>query len=982
MLDFLILLLEQVAGGPGPVENDLPRFGLAAILFAALFLVAWSRQRQFDLPREKLLLWGFGLGFTREFYMFIRTTTRIITGREHDVMCTYSEPVEHALLLAAMVVIAGSFLRYILDDERLPRRYLRVGIGITVLSYLVTFWWWLQYLPEHPEIRFHQTWSAWLFHGASFVLIAGAIFHLRKGKGWLRNVVMLALFLFLMGETGILFNYATERAYRHVICPIGNSLHLLAIPILGYVYLREQSIERQLAEDKLVAYRDHLAELVDERTAALTETNIQLQGEIVERIAAEGALEKLSRQNELVLQSAGEGILGVDREGRHTFVNPAAARMFGYEPQELIGLPSHATWHHTRPDGAPYPKEECPLHTGYRTGASLSGDDQLFWRKDGSSFSAEYNSMPVLEDGKLTGAVIVFGDITERKQAQDELASRNAELAGQNAIAATLSQSLDLETILNAALDRVLEILAMDAGGIYLLDPDGETMTLQAYQGLGSSAKAGAAVQQIRMNEGVLGRAMAENRPVVLDAADHPSQSPAGFIIEDFQTVVSIPLVSKGWVIGALALGSRLSRTVSEQLLSLLASIGQQIGLAVENAHLYQQTGRWAGGMARLHQAGVLLGSSLDTAIIYDHITEQGAMLLNCHVANLYLWDEEEGEAVVISSYGLGGNGIRGQRMLPEESAVLADLVDHRRPIAIKNYETDPRTLSSLGEKFKIKAELALPLLIHQRLLGFLFLIDQQGPRLWLAEEIDWAESLVNHASIALENASLYEKAERAAALEERQRIAAEIHDGLAQTLGYLGLKADQTAEFVAAGDKESAVNELQRIRDAIGQASGEVRQSIASLQQSPYSHRPLQDWITEVIAKFSPDIVAPINWADQIEDPLLLPPSHVEQVMRVVQEALLNAGRHAEAEQITIRLEQRENQVLVTVEDDGKGFDPKVEAADSRMHFGLSIMRARAARLRGAVHIYTAPGQGTRVTLTWPLTASTFTLSRNRQVR
>ena len=100
---------------------------------------------------------------------------------------------------------------------------------------------------------------------------------------------------------------------------------------------------------------------------------------------------------------------------------------------------------------------------------------------------------------------------------------------------------------------------------------------------------------------------------------------------------------------------------------------------------------------------------------------------------------------------------------------------------------------------------------------------------------------------------------------------------------------------------------------------------------------------------------------------------------MRVVQEALLNAGRHAEAEQITIRLEQRENQVLLTVEDDGKGFDPKAEATDSRMRFGLSIMRARAARMRGTVQIYTAPGQGTRVTLTWPLTASTFTLSRNR---
>lgn len=318
--------------------------------------------------------------------------------------------------------------------------------------------------------------------------------------------------------------------------------------------------------------------------------------------------------------------------------------------------------------------------------------------------------------------------------------------------------------------------------------------------------------------------------------------------------------------------------------------------------------------------------------------------------------------------------------MTPEESQVLVELIDHRRPVAIKNCATDPRACEAFGKRFKIKAELALPLLVHERLLGFLFLIDQKGPRLWLAEEIDWAESLVNHASIALENALLYERVERAAALEERQKIAAEIHDGLAQTLGYLGLKADQTAELVMGGQGETAVEELQRMRDAIGQASQEVRGSIASLQQSPYSHRPLQSWLSDLVDECSDGSATPIKWVSHIEDPLLLPPSHVEQVLRVVQEAVLNAGRHAEATEITVSLEQRNGQVAVKVEDDGKGFDPEMPSTDSRMRFGLSIMRARAARLRGGIQISTAPGAGTSVTLTWPLSASTFTLSQGRR--
>ena len=320
-----------------------------------------------------------------------------------------------------------------------------------------------------------------------------------------------------------------------------------------------------------------------------------------------------------------------------------------------------------------------------------------------------------------------------------------------------------------------------------------------------------------------------------------------------------------------------------------------------------------------------------------------------------------------------------GMQLIPEENVVLSDMIDHRRPVVIKNYETDPRASAYFREKLNIKAELALPLLVHDRLLGFLFLIDQQGPRLWLTEEIDWAESLVSQASFALENAMLYEQSERAAALEERQRIAADIHDGLAQTVGYLGLKADQVIELVAAGKGESAMNELQRMRDAIGQASQEVRQSIASLQQSPYSHRPLESWLNDIITEFSQSSHTAIHWINRFEDPLLLPPSHVEQVLRVVQEALLNAGRHAESTEITLCLEEKNGRVVVTIEDDGVGFDPTVPVSDSRMRFGLSIMRARAARLRGNVQVSSAPGRGTRVTLSWPLTSSTFTMARSK---
>jgi diguanylate cyclase (GGDEF)-like protein/PAS domain S-box-containing protein len=143
--------------------------------------------------------------------------------------------------------------------------------------------------------------------------------------------------------------------------------------------------------------------------------------EITERKTFEEALERLSRQHEMVLKSAGEGIFGLDLDGNATFVNPAAARITGWEAEELVGRPQHDVLHHTKPDGSPYPREECPMHAALEDGTTHSRDDEVFWRKDGTSFPVEYMSSPILQDGEVIGAVVTFKDITERKTLEEQL---------------------------------------------------------------------------------------------------------------------------------------------------------------------------------------------------------------------------------------------------------------------------------------------------------------------------------------------------------------------------------------------------------------------------------------------------------------------------------------------------------------------------------------------------------------------------------
>ncbi|MFC1901376.1 PAS domain S-box protein [Chloroflexota bacterium] len=136
----------------------------------------------------------------------------------------------------------------------------------------------------------------------------------------------------------------------------------------------------------------------------------------------EDVTEQLGRRNALILESAGEGIFGLDIEGKTTFVNSVAANMHGFKPEELIGKKHHDLVHHSKPDGKLYPHEQCPIHATFKDGTVHSNvDDEVFWRKDGTAFQVEYTSTPIIEDGRILGAVITFRDIGNRKRVEKAL---------------------------------------------------------------------------------------------------------------------------------------------------------------------------------------------------------------------------------------------------------------------------------------------------------------------------------------------------------------------------------------------------------------------------------------------------------------------------------------------------------------------------------------------------------------------------------
>ena len=170
------------------------------------------------------------------------------------------------------------------------------------------------------------------------------------------------------------------------------------------------SCRQSLQEMQQISLRQAQLEVAE---GTLLHSHQTLEARVEQRTQA---LAQMQRRNELLLNSAGEGIYGVDLAGNTVFANPATARMLGYEVEEMVGQSMHNLLHHSHRDGSFYPGANCPIYQSMRHETAYHVDTEVFWRKDGTALDVEYLSTPLQEEGRTVGAVVTFRDITERKQ--------------------------------------------------------------------------------------------------------------------------------------------------------------------------------------------------------------------------------------------------------------------------------------------------------------------------------------------------------------------------------------------------------------------------------------------------------------------------------------------------------------------------------------------------------------------------------------
>jgi signal transduction histidine kinase/putative methionine-R-sulfoxide reductase with GAF domain len=598
---------------------------------------------------------------------------------------------------------------------------------------------------------------------------------------------------------------------------------------------------------------------------------------------------------------------------------------------------------------------------------------------------------PLFEDGQVVGILDVTIDATERIEAQRNLEQlveeRTRQISTLLQISYDVASTLELDLLLEQILEQLKQVV--DYSGATILTLEGDELVVLAHRGPIAQEKAAALrfpFEQAASRNVILKQEV----QIVPDVrADTPLarayRSVGGYEMETtfnyVQSWMAVPMVVKDEVIGILSLDHSQVGYYGQHHAELARAFANQVAVSIENARLYQQEQERRQVAESLRDILRVLNSDRPPQEILLHIVQQAKMLLGADACVLYRNDHESDRVIIEASTGLPDD-FAGIDSLPLDAAsslgmdTVADSVLSYQPLAVSDLQEAAAAgpavdLNTLPEEVRrwqaasarhYRAFLVAPLIIKDELfgsLGFHYIEPRRFPR----EDVHLAGAFGDQAALAIENARLHEQAERSAVVEERNRLARELHDAVTQTLFSASLIADVLPRLWEKKPDEGR-RRLEELRELTRGALAEMRAMLLELRPSALAQYSLADLLRQLAEAHAGRARLPVDVSVQGQE-RPLPEATQGALYRIAQESLNNVAKHAGPCQVLITLSYEADQVTLSIEDDGSGFDPDRIGVQS---LGLGIMLERAEKMGGTLEIDSEIGAGTRVTARIPL--------------
>ncbi len=525
---------------------------------------------------------------------------------------------------------------------------------------------------------------------------------------------------------------------------------------------------------------------------------------------------------------------------------------------------------------------------------------------------------------------------------------------------------LEMDSVLRSVASGIMAAAGVDHCVYYLVSEDQHQVILR--RGIGAFPTLPIPVDPILdqpldpVYEAFIRQVLEQKRPLASNdvQADPRVNQPVARAL-GFKSVLAVPLVVHDRVL-ALAMTGTVSdyHPFTEEQIELAGGIASAAALAIENARLYEESRKQQAENQGIQRVTSALLQELDLKEVLEIVCLEAQQMTGARGSAVYFLESAEELQCVFNT----GEEPTFERV-PLEGSLGGTALREGKPILMNDPAGERRVFRREASPLNL---LVVPLMAKEDKIGTLYMVNKPGG--FTPNDLRSICIFADQAAIAIKNARLHQQMRYLAALEERDRLAREMHDNVAQSLSALKLQASFIGELLRNGQIEQAQKQLAELTQAATEAHTDVREAIFSLHNSASNDAEFLPTLQAYLERYQKSYGIKAHLSVQQGTVISLSPKAVVQMTRIIQEALTNVRKHAQAHTAWVRLEQKGDLLTITVEDDGQGFDPAAifERDRDSGGVGLQVMRERAQSIGGDLQIDARPGRGTRIVAWTPL--------------